>query len=361
MNQKNQKGITLIALVVTIIVLLILAGVTINMVLGDDGIIGQAQQAKAAQEDKEKEEQDELDKGAGNIDLYKEGSLASKVEVGDYVEYIYDAPEEGYTTPTAGNGEVAAETQTFSSKNGGNAAVSNWRVLSKENGIIKLVPENATSGELALEYKKGFKNGEKVLDEMCKTLYSSNIGKAESIKLSDFDNIFAYKIENIGVIGTAGNGVIRVPYGTTIGELIDMNNAKEGVTLFEKSTLESQALEENKNILDYKVTKNVYEYNAETASEAEKLIFLDSVNSKRNYWVANRYVAVPTLRGSSVWFGMQEIEFTNNALSQLCLGYSDTFSDSLHSNSVFPIVTLKTGLMVGEGDGSDAKPWEIKQ
>jgi len=56
MNQKNQRGITLIALVITIIVLLILAGVTINMVLGDDGIIAQAQQAKTAQEKAEEDE-----------------------------------------------------------------------------------------------------------------------------------------------------------------------------------------------------------------------------------------------------------------------------------------------------------------
>jgi len=53
MNQKKQRGITLIALVITIIVLLILAGVTINMVLGDDGIIGQAQAAKTAHENAE--------------------------------------------------------------------------------------------------------------------------------------------------------------------------------------------------------------------------------------------------------------------------------------------------------------------
>jgi len=42
----KQKGITLIALVITIIVLLILAGVTMSMVLGDEGIIAQAQQAE---------------------------------------------------------------------------------------------------------------------------------------------------------------------------------------------------------------------------------------------------------------------------------------------------------------------------
>lgn len=36
---KSKKGITLVALVVTIVVLLILAGVSINAVLGDNGII----------------------------------------------------------------------------------------------------------------------------------------------------------------------------------------------------------------------------------------------------------------------------------------------------------------------------------
>ena len=43
---KRNKGITLIALVVTIIVLLILAGVSINLVLGENGLITQAQEAK---------------------------------------------------------------------------------------------------------------------------------------------------------------------------------------------------------------------------------------------------------------------------------------------------------------------------
>ena len=42
----NQKGITLIALVITIIVLLILAGVSIAMLTGQNGILNQAQNAK---------------------------------------------------------------------------------------------------------------------------------------------------------------------------------------------------------------------------------------------------------------------------------------------------------------------------
>ena len=39
---KNQKGITLIALVITIIVLLILAGVSIAMLTGQNGILTRA-------------------------------------------------------------------------------------------------------------------------------------------------------------------------------------------------------------------------------------------------------------------------------------------------------------------------------
>lgn len=44
-NFKNQKGITLVALVVTIIVLLILAGVTLSLVAGENGILKRATNA----------------------------------------------------------------------------------------------------------------------------------------------------------------------------------------------------------------------------------------------------------------------------------------------------------------------------
>ena len=45
-NHSKQKGITLIALVVTIVVLLILAGVSINALFGDSGIINKAKDAQ---------------------------------------------------------------------------------------------------------------------------------------------------------------------------------------------------------------------------------------------------------------------------------------------------------------------------
>ena len=59
-NKQNTRGITLIALVITIIVLLILAGVSISMLTGTNGILTQAQNAKTTTEDKSAEEKIKL-------------------------------------------------------------------------------------------------------------------------------------------------------------------------------------------------------------------------------------------------------------------------------------------------------------
>ena len=47
---KKERGITLVALVVTIVVLLILAGVSISMVLGNNGIVTKAIETQTAQD-----------------------------------------------------------------------------------------------------------------------------------------------------------------------------------------------------------------------------------------------------------------------------------------------------------------------
>lgn len=54
--KREDKGITLIALVVTIVVLLILAGISISMLLGENGIIKQANDAKEKTEIAEEKE-----------------------------------------------------------------------------------------------------------------------------------------------------------------------------------------------------------------------------------------------------------------------------------------------------------------
>ena len=70
---KTNKGITLIALVITIIVLLILAGVSIAMLTGENGILSQAQKAKTETENAEENETARLDEYNSTLENWING------------------------------------------------------------------------------------------------------------------------------------------------------------------------------------------------------------------------------------------------------------------------------------------------
>ena len=48
MKVRNERGITLVALVITVVIMIILAAVTINVTLGDNGIVEQTREAASA-------------------------------------------------------------------------------------------------------------------------------------------------------------------------------------------------------------------------------------------------------------------------------------------------------------------------
>ncbi len=72
---KKEKGITLVALVITIIVLLILAGVSIATLTGDNGILTKASKAKEETEAASRKEQDDIEEILSTLDDYEGGSL----------------------------------------------------------------------------------------------------------------------------------------------------------------------------------------------------------------------------------------------------------------------------------------------
>ena len=76
--KKTEKGITLVALVVTIVVLLILAGVSINLVLGNNGIIAKAKDAETKSAEAS---QNDL-KGMNGLVSEMEGALAGNGSTG---------------------------------------------------------------------------------------------------------------------------------------------------------------------------------------------------------------------------------------------------------------------------------------
>ena len=78
-EMKNTRGITLIALVVSIIVLLILAGITIAALSGDNGILTRAKEAKEKTEQAQKEEEENLQEITDTINGVEGYSRSKKV------------------------------------------------------------------------------------------------------------------------------------------------------------------------------------------------------------------------------------------------------------------------------------------
>ena len=91
-NYLKQNGITLIALVVTIVVLLILAGVTINALFGDTGIIKRAQDAQ----NKMDQAQDSDLTSLNNLNNWIENQTRDTEKVPDILErYILGEDKKG--------------------------------------------------------------------------------------------------------------------------------------------------------------------------------------------------------------------------------------------------------------------------
>ena len=95
---KKERGITLVALVVTIVVLLILAGVSISMVLGNNGIVTKAQSSQAAQDKAYAREVVESGLKSVQIDVFT--GAKTSADVSDVVTAIKDS---NFVAGTAAN------------------------------------------------------------------------------------------------------------------------------------------------------------------------------------------------------------------------------------------------------------------
>ena len=255
-RKKQAKGITLIALVITIIVLLILAGVSIATLTGDNGILQQTQNAKTKTTEGEEKEQIRLGyseyqiskhtggqenlkvegatvtgtEGAWKIKFNKSGNeydfdgitsigttgpwkqegdtltnteTKQTLKVGDYVDYDptlgANASDLTYSSPSSKTG--AASDQDFNATTYKNAGYG-WRVLGVKNGKIRLISEefvgagtysDSNRTYYTLKGKNGYING---IDEL-KTIsaifgHGKGAESATSITVDDINAITGY-------------------------------------------------------------------------------------------------------------------------------------------------------------------------
>ena len=160
MKQKftEGKGITLIALVITIIVLLILAGVSIAMLTGDNGILTQAKDAKLQTEIGKAEElanlahadllTDHYNKGTPKptladikSELEKEGYTVKQIATGEGSITGIELSQESVTMAPGESKEI---TVSYTGQEGGKYYVEiegNYYEMTLENGVVNIAKE----------------------------------------------------------------------------------------------------------------------------------------------------------------------------------------------------------------------------
>ena len=151
---KKNKGITLVALVVTIVVLLILAGVSINAVLGDNGIIKKANQAASIT--KEAEVKEAINRTILEFYLTNdyetlEDFLKAKAEDGSIDSVTKNA--DGTLTVKKGEYSVTVENKTNSSGGSGSGGSTGGETQTPEITVsgIKVVADNTGTGSAITE------------------------------------------------------------------------------------------------------------------------------------------------------------------------------------------------------------------
>ena len=414
----KRKGITLIALVITIIVLLILAGVTIATLTGENGILTKATEASKKTGQASAEEQVQLEVTAsigtdgkintgdlndnlGNIEglthegetiennpienlpatvvvdgnnviIREDGSVVVSewtqtgyeitngeitVKVGDYV-LNYDEGTESTQIETTESGHTAQ--QTLTTENLG------WRILGiGENGGLELISDNPTAATVTLSGETGYLNAEEVLNTACNELYGKGeyAESARSLNVEDVNKLADYDPE------TEASGY---------GDLYKYRfSTEEGYMQNSKSTDNGQTWSDWKNITNasYQTfrtpgsTETIGVDNPKESEEIENTGYFYTISSEiTDTNIANMITNGTGDSNVTQWLASRAVNCSSNYAGFIvrCVHYGRVSNNYLYSSygnsnspswAVRPVVSLESNIQL-EGNSEDG--WTIK-
>ena len=198
---QQERGIILIALIITIIVLVILAAVTIKAVY-ESNIVGYAINGATNYAEESKRENEILDQTASilesaiakyddedkGIDFGNLTDEEKKALIGKCVDY----------TPVSGTfSDHVGEIYSGSDNNSEMSTDTSlkWRILFIEDNKLTLISDNVTTDQvMCLRGANGYNNGVLLLNNACKAMYSnSSLGAtARSIKIEDLEEVSSF-------------------------------------------------------------------------------------------------------------------------------------------------------------------------
>ena len=196
-------------LVITIIILLLLAGIAITSLTGEHGLIKISKDAKKNTIEAQNQEEQILSEYEDYLDeeLYGEGktTLARKVKVGDYVKYTPDTvtiTDTKYTSLISELGTCSGNLDNTSSTL--TQEPLNWRVLDIQNGEVRLISENSTTSKIELIGVNGYNNGVYLIDKTCSTLYNNSTyaKKVQNLKIEDIKKYLTWDYKTSSEYGS---------------------------------------------------------------------------------------------------------------------------------------------------------------
>ena len=402
---KNSKGITLVALVITIVILLILAGISISA-LTNTGIFQKAKDAKQKSENAALDQNTKLDEYENEIDKYipKANSLAKAVKVGDYVAYTPDKLDKSALDKLKENlntysgarnlktysaigrdnlslrvidgdektGAVRLISATPTSNNTTNSAIGRdnlgWRVLDvdEKTGAVRLISATPTDKTIVLYGYDGYNNAVKLLDDVCSTLYNSKLAtKVQNLKIEDIQDKMKTDYKKIdsnygnrftpsykqypSILTKEKEQKITVGQNTTTGTELDFS---------EQKTFENQTESKQADTLDVKYTfwyktMSANDFDGENKEMYYKL-FINNGSNYPTYWMSSRCVNADS---GGAGFDVRGVDSGDVYANILFYSLDDENSIGY---AFRPVITLNSNVQVTSGNGTESTPFEIK-
>ena len=383
---RITSGITLIALVVTIVVLLILAGITISLVFSENGIIAKAQEAANKTKEATINEQAQMNELAGYMENMLNGiggeepTVPEGLEIGSTVAYN---PSETYNWQAKYCSSTKTETTddvTLNSSTGEDFNISSWKVLSidEQTGTVELVPSAPTTGKVYLGQAQGYNNGVKLLNDACSSLYGNNEKEitARSINIEDIEKYMtdtalteAHNYTNSSSNTKYGNQVSSAytssknyPAIYAQEKLAVINGEANGDTgldlskqdaFIERTEGTNGAIATATSIQPYQtywykdatfMSTAFEDYTKQDSSTANYYNLIMPSGTGTTYWVASRGV------DTNYSYCIFRVRFVSSGYVGAGSMYDSYAGTNNYSRALFPVITLNSSLI--EGDAS---------
>ena len=302
-GKDSAKGVTLIALVVTIIVLIILAGVSINMVIGNNGIITQAQRAAKETANATIASEEQMNALVEEMEQYEEGweeedkpeITVDSLKAGDYIKYN-----------SGTNGEILC------------------RVLYPADSAYGLqIISDKNVKEVTLGVDDNF--------EASKTSYNSAIETLNSEAEAYINSVYAEDARCVGSMPTVENGKF-VDKNSETPSPVNLGFPYNGMTK-----------------VDFKGDDENYK------TDEAQMISANIWSTGEYYWLATRDVGSVETTSSDCYFRISYVygggKLGNN---YICHIYSTGSAFGISYNyGLRPCLLLKSNIRITEGDGKE--------